>query len=140
MVRLRFRRVPSRPPHEEAWDRAIARLDRSVRGYHDKARTIADRQLRTELELLGDTLEDCRADLDRARVAGVRTGQEALVVRATHRAATLTAHATEATLMARDRSRRREPEDVVRCVDTTRTLVKAVRELADACLGAAGLT
>jgi hypothetical protein len=49
-----------------------------------------------------------------------------------HRAATLCAHATEAAQMAHDATRRYDVEDVARCLDTVRVLVKKIDELGDA--------
>ena len=102
--------------------------------FHELTEATSDRSLRLELARLGEALDSCLADLQAARRAGAREGHETVVVRATHRAATLCAHSSEAALMAGERARRREFEDVVRCVDTIQTLVKAIRELVDTCM------
>jgi hypothetical protein len=128
------RHGPDSSQFEGPWPRAVQRFERAVHRFHDLTEATSDRPLRRELERIGETLDSCLADLQAARRVGAREGRETLVVRATHRAATLCAHSSEAALMAGERARRREFEDVIRCVDTIRTLVKAIRELVDTCM------
>ncbi len=128
------RQGPDSSHLEGPWPRAVQRFERAVHRFHELTEATSDRPLRLELARLGEALDSCLADLQAARRAGAREGQETMVVRATHRAATLCAHSSEAALMAGERARRREFEDVVRCVDTIRTLVKAIRELVDTCM------
>ena len=119
---------------EGPWPRAVQRFERVVHRFHELTESSSDRPLRLELERVGELLDSCLSDLQAARRAGAREGHELVVVRATHRAATLCAHSCEAALMAGERARRREFDDVVRCVDAIQTLVKAVRELVDTCM------
>jgi len=128
------RQGPDSSQFEGPWPRAVQRFERAVHRFHDLTEGTSDRPLRRELQRLGETLDSCLADLQAARRAGAREDRETMVVRATHRAATLCAHSSEAALMAGERARRREFEDVIRCVDTIQTLVKAIRELVDTCM------
>jgi hypothetical protein len=54
-----------------------------------------------------------------------------VVLAQVHQAATLCAHAAEAALMANEAAWRYDDEDVVRCVDTVRSLIKKIDELGD---------
>jgi hypothetical protein len=48
-----------------------------------------------------------------------------------HRAATLCAHATEAAEMANEATRHHEVDEVTRCIDTVRLLIKKIDEIGD---------
>lgn len=122
------------PPPETDHERAVQRYQRAVDRFHEKTVAIPDRALRLELARLGGILDSCLSDLQLARRRGALPGREEIVINASRRTATLCAHATEVALMAGDRARHKELDDVVRCVDTCTTLVKAIRELADTCL------
>lgn len=121
--------------YEDAgFSRAVKRYERAVLRFQELTGTVPDRVLRNELARLGETLESCLSDLQSVRRNGIRQGREDMLRHAAHRCATLCSHAIEAALMAAERSRQREFDDVVRCVDTVRTLTKAIRELADFCM------
>lgn len=135
MARLRLVGPPAEsPPPTNDHERAVQRYGRAVTRFHEKIAAIPDRALRLELARLGETLDSCLSDLQLTARRGIREGREDVVVNACRRSATLCAHATEVALMARDRARHREFDDVVRCVDTCRSLVKVIRELADTSL------
>ena len=146
----RWRRLMSGDPSppDDAWRRATQRLARAVERYHAQIAQIRDRRLRLELQSMGELLTGALEDVERLdltppgrgrrRSQGDGEGMPPAAYRAVGRAATLTAHATEAAMMAGDARWNQEQDGVLRCLDTVRTLVKAVRELADACLEAAG--
>ena len=118
----------------ESWTRAVDRMNRAVHRYHEQVAMIPDRRLRNDLLHIGERLDSSMIDIVAAsQRAEVRTGQDGVVLRAVGRAATTTAHATEAALMAADALRRQQQDDVARCLDTVRALAGTVRELADAC-------
>jgi hypothetical protein len=134
MARLRLVDSSPGPPAVTPLERAVERYGRAVARFHNKTANVPDRALRAELGRIGDLLDSCLADQQSVRRQGIQAGREDVVLRAVQRAATLCAHASEAALMAAERARHREFEDVVRCVDTAWTLSKVVRELTDTCL------
>jgi hypothetical protein len=135
MVLFRTGRHPV-PEDTQAWDRAVDRFGRAVSRYHEKVAMIPDRRLRTELGHIGEQLDTSMADVVAATArVEVRTGRHENALRAVARAATQTQHAVEAALTAADAHRHQRFDDVTRCLDSTRTLVKSVRELADVCRG-----
>ena len=115
------------------WTAAVDRYRRAVERYHTTLQTMPDRALRRDLGQsagpLEATLEDFEDVLLRRRQLDAE--RDAEVLGYIHRAATLCAHATEAALMANEAAWRYDDEDVVRCVDTVRTLVKKIDELGD---------
>ena len=128
------------PEPDDAWVRAVQRFDRAVGRYESQIAMVRDRRLRVELHQFGEILFLSLADVEQL-AAPTDPRQNHVVIpptaqRAVMRAATLTAHATEAAMMAADARWNNEPDGVQRCLATVRTLVKAVRELADACLQA----
>jgi hypothetical protein len=117
-----------------AWASAVERYRRAVERYHSTLRSMPDRALRRELTDLAGPLEAALEDFEDA-LANRRHPQvdrDTEILGGVHRAATLCAHATEAALMANEAAWRYDDEDVVRCVDTVRTLVKKIDELGDA--------
>jgi hypothetical protein len=128
------------PEPDDLWVRTVQRLDRAVGRYESQVAMVRDRRLRIELQDFGEILFQALADVERLATP-TDPRQDHITIpltaqRAVMRAATLTAHATEAAMMAADARWNNEPDGVQRCLDTVRTLVKAVRELADACLEA----
>lgn len=131
-----------RPLHRRAasaatWASAVERYRRAVARYHSTLRTMPDRALRRELTQLAGPLEAAIEDFEDAFAARRRfqADRDIEVLGAVHRAATLCAHATEAALMANEAAWRYDEEDVVRCVDTVRSLVKRIDELGDGASG-----
>ena len=111
----------------------MERYKRGVERYHSTLRSMPDRDLRRELTDLASPLEATLEDFedvlaDRRRLPPER---DAAILADVHRAATLCAHATEAALMANDAAWRYNDEDVVRYLETVRTLVKKIDELGD---------
>jgi hypothetical protein len=134
MVRIPRLARPDTPEPDDRWARAVDRLDRAVRRYHVKVAATRDRRLRTELQQLGELLTRSMTEVVAAgQRPAVREGRDDVALRAVVRAATLTAHATEAAMTADDAQRHGESNDVGRYTDSARTLVKAVHELIDAC-------
>jgi hypothetical protein len=133
----RLRRLAAPRPEPESidrWSRGVDRLRRSITRYQEQVIQISDRALRAELHHIGEGLDTALVDVvsagDRSQV---RAGRDEVALRSVGGAATLVAHATEVAMMAGDAAWHREHADVGRCLDTVRTLVKAVGELADAC-------
>lgn len=123
----------------DRWPRAVARFGRGVRRYHDKVAFMSDRGLRRRLQHLGESLDSALADVTAAgQDELIRTGRDPVALHAVTRAGTLTAHATEAAMMAANASWHHADEDVDRCLYTVRTLIKAVCELVDGCHGDRG--
>jgi len=130
----------AQPEPDGVWIRTVQRFDRAVGRYESQIAMVRDRRLRIELQQFGEILFLALADIERLATPTDPRKTHAVIPptaqRAVMRAATLTAHATEAAMMAADARWNNEPDGVQRCLDTVRTLVKAVRELADACLQA----
>ena len=123
----------SAPGGADSWDSAVDRYRRAVERYHDHPHTVLDRALRRELARLGEPLDEVLADVEDAAADRSRYDRPraVAVLGCIHRAATLCAHATEAALMAAAATRRGDPQDVARCLDTVRLLVKRIDELGD---------
>ncbi len=115
------------------WTSAVERYSRAVDRYHAITRVMPERALRHELTQLGGPLEAVLEDFEDAvaRRSGYDQARARAVLTAVHRAATLCAHATEAAQMADEAARRHAAEDVARCLDTVRLLVKKIDELGD---------
>lgn len=115
------------------WDAAVDRYRRAVDRYESSLREIPERRLRQELVHLGDPLEAVLEDFEDAADARSRYAREHAMrtLDAIHRAATLCAHAMEAALMAHEAARRHDSDDVARCLDAVRLLVKKIDELGD---------
>jgi type II secretory pathway component GspD/PulD (secretin) len=94
---------------------------------------MSDHTLRRELTHIASPLDAVIQDLEEA--AGRRRSYDSdraeEVLAFIRRAATLCAHATEAALMADEATRHHEVEDVARCLDTVRVLVKKIDEIGD---------
>ncbi len=129
-LRRALRSASGRP---DAWTSAVDRYRRAVERYHSSPPTLLDRALRRELIRLGEPLDAVLTDVEEAANRRHRydSARAAAVLGCIHRAATLCAHATEAALMAGEAARRRDTEDVARCLDTVRLLVKRIDELGD---------
>jgi hypothetical protein len=128
---VRLRRLHSRPaPAEpEAGTRARERFERAVVRYHATVSQVPFHRLRADLIWIGEQFDEAVDVLRDAATVVVRHPE--VRIRAIARAATLTAHATEAVMMAWNHERHGDHDDVSRCIDSVRTLVKAVRELID---------
>jgi hypothetical protein len=111
----------------------VERYRRAVARYQSTLQAMPDRALRRELTQLAGPLDATLEDFEDAFAARRRfqADRDIEVLGAVHRAATLCAHATEAALMANEAAWRYDDEDVVRCVDTVRSLVKRIDELGD---------
>ena len=124
----------SGPGAAGTWASALDRYRRAVDRYQASVRLIPERVLRHELTQLSDPLEAVLEDFEDA--AAQRTAHDRAraveILGCMHRAATICAHATEAAQMADDATRRYDVEDVARCLDTVRLLVKKIDELGDA--------
>jgi len=133
-VALRRPSWRSGPRSREAWTSAIDRYRRAVDRYQTSLRQLPERALRHELTQLAGPLEAVLEDFEDA--AAQRTSYDRSraveILGCMHRAATLCTHATEAAQMAHDATRRYDVEDVARCLDTVRLLVKKIDELGDA--------
>jgi hypothetical protein len=117
------------------WERTEQRLARSVARYHRAVSEVPERRLRGDLADYGDILDAAYADVREARQRPrTNPGRAEDARRAMARAATLTAHATEAAMVARSAQRLGDIEETTRAIDAVQTLVKAVRELAEATL------
>jgi hypothetical protein len=116
------------------WASAVERYRRAVERYYATVGTMPDRALRRELEHLGGPLEATLEDFEDALAQRrhMTVDRDARVLGDVHRAATLCAHATEAALMANQAAWRYDDDDVARCADTVRILVKKIDELGDA--------
>jgi uncharacterized protein Yka (UPF0111/DUF47 family) len=92
-----------------------------------------DHNLRRELTHLAGPLDAVLDDLeqaaDRRRAYDPERAEEILA--SIHHAATLCAHATEAAEMANEATRHHEVDDLARCVDTVRLLIKKIDEIGD---------
>ncbi len=121
-------------PGAATWNAAVDRYRRAVDRYQASLRVMPERALRHELSQLAGPLEAVLEDFEDA--AGQRgtygRARAVEILGCMHRAATLCAHATEAAQMANDATRRYDVEDVARCLDTVRVLVKKIDELGDA--------
>ena len=119
-------------PSKKAWTAAIERLRRAVDRYHSCVQLVPDRSLRGELAGLGAELEAAFGDFENAFEGRSRLSadHDLAALGRLHRAATLCAHATEAALMANEAAWRYGIEDVARRLDTVRTLVRTIDELA----------
>jgi len=115
------------------WESAVERYRRAVERYHESVWVISDHTLRRELTHvaapLDAVLEDLESAAGRRRAYDPERAEEVLA--AIRRAATLCAHATEAALMADEATRHHEVEDVARCLDTVRVLIKKIDEIGD---------
>jgi ElaB/YqjD/DUF883 family membrane-anchored ribosome-binding protein len=133
-VSLRRPSWRSGPGAAGTWASALDRYRRAVDRYQASLQLMPERALRHELTQLSGPLEAVMEDFEDA-AAQRRTYRRARAVEvlgSMHRAATLCAHATEAAQMAHDATRRYDVEDVARCLDTVRLLVKKIDELGDA--------
>jgi ElaB/YqjD/DUF883 family membrane-anchored ribosome-binding protein len=111
----------------------VERYRRAVDRYHESVRVMPDHALRRELTHLAAPLDAVLADVEQAaaRQRGYdRDRAEELMARV-HRAATLCAYATEAAEMANEATRHHDADDLARCVDTVRLLVKKIDEIGD---------
>jgi hypothetical protein len=130
--------APRRPSRRQAeadavWTSALDRYRRAVARYTSSMREMPDRALRRDLLQLAGVLEAVLEELEHA-FANRRTlqaGRDTEVLGLVHRAATLCAHATEAALLANEAAWRYDDEEVMRRVDTVRSLVKKIDELGD---------
>lgn len=115
------------------WTSAVERYRRALDRYHASLRVMPDRSLRQELTHLGGPLEAVLEDFEEAVARRSRYDETraTAVLAAVHRAATLCSHATEAAQMANEATRRHAPDDVARCLDTVRLLIKKIDELGD---------
>jgi ElaB/YqjD/DUF883 family membrane-anchored ribosome-binding protein len=133
-VSLRRPSWRSGPGAAATWNAAVDRYRRAVDRYQASLRVMPERALRHELSQLAGPLEAVLEDFEDA--AGQRgtygRARAVEILGCMHRAATLCAHATEAAQMANDATRRYDVEDVARCLDTVRVLVKKIDELGDA--------
>jgi uncharacterized membrane protein YccC len=118
---------------DATWTSAVERYRRGVERYHSSLRTMPDRDLRRELTDLAGPLEATLEDFEDALAYRRRLSpdRDAAILADIHRAATLCAHATEAAMMANEAAWRYDDEDVVRCLERVRTLVKKIDELGD---------
>jgi hypothetical protein len=115
------------------WTSAVERYRRAVERYYSALQMMPERVLREELTQLGGPLDAVLEDFEDAMAhrGGRDAAPEPEVLARIHRAATLCAHATEAALMANEAAWRYAQEDVTRCVDTVRGLVKKIDALGD---------
>jgi hypothetical protein len=115
------------------WESAIQRYRRAVDRYVTQVGAMPERALRQEFLQLRDPLEAVLEDFDdaAARRGSYEDDRAVAVLGCVHRAATLCAHATEAALMANDARFRCDAQDLARCLDTVRMLVKKIDELGD---------
>jgi hypothetical protein len=92
-----------------------------------------DHHLRRELTHVAGPLEAVLDDVEQAaaRRKTYDSDRAEDVLAGIHRAATLCAHATEAAEMANQATRHREIDDVARCIDTVRLLIKKIDEIGD---------
>ncbi len=115
------------------WTSAVERYRRAVERYHESVRVISDHNLRRELTHVASPLDAVLEDVETA--AGRRRAYDPeraeQVLASIRRAATLGAHATEAALMADEAARHREAQDVARCLDAVRVLIKKIDEIGD---------
>jgi hypothetical protein len=118
---------------DATWASAVERYRRGVARYQSTVGIMPDRTLRRELLQLAVPLEAALEDFEDAFAnrRRVSTDHAIEVLAQVHQAATLSAHATEAALMANEAAWRYDDEDVVRCVDTVRSLIKKIDELGD---------
>ena len=116
-----------------AWASAAERYRRAVDRYHESVRMMPDHNLRRELTHLAAPLEGVLDDVEQAaaRRKSYDTDRAEEMLANIHRAATLCAHATEAAEMANDATRHHEVDDVARCLDTVRLLIKKIGEIGD---------
>ena len=133
-VSLRRPSWRSGPGAAGTWASAIDRYQRAVDRYVASVRVMPERVLRHELTQLSGPLEAVLEDFEDAAAqrSTYRRARAVEILGCMHRAATLCAHATEAAQMAGDATRRYDTEDVARCLDTVRLLVKKIDELGDA--------
>jgi hypothetical protein len=133
-VSLRRPSWRSGPGSAASWAAAIERYHRAVERYGTSARLLPERVLRHELAQLAGPLEAVLEDFEDAAAqrSSYSRARAVEILGCMHRAATLCAHATEAAQMAHDATRRYDVEDVARCLDTVRVLVKKIDELGDA--------
>ncbi len=115
------------------WNSAVERYRRAVDRYLTSLRLMPERSLRQELSQLGGPLEAVLEDIEEAAAgrAGYDADRRDAVLGCIHRAATLCSHATEAAQMANEAAWRYDAEDVSRCLDTVRLLIKKIDELGD---------
>ena len=115
------------------WASAVERYRRAVDRYHESVRLMSDHSLRRELTHLAApldaVLEDVQDAARRRRAYDPERAEEVLAF--IRRAATVCAHATEAAQLADEAARHHEVEDVRRCVDTVRLLIKKIDEIGD---------
>ncbi|HYY09603.1 MAG TPA: hypothetical protein VE781_01620 [Kineosporiaceae bacterium] len=121
------------PTAASTWASALDRYRRAVARYSESLRTMPERQLRSDLTDLAGPLEAVLEDFEDAAAqrAGYDEAGAAAVLGCVHRAATLCSHATEAAQMANQAAWRADADDVARCLDTVRVLVKKIDELGD---------
>lgn len=115
------------------WDSAVQRYRRAVERYHESVRVMPDHSLRRELTHLAGPLDAVTGDIEQA-AARRRTydaDRTEELLGCIHRAATLCAHATEAAEMANEATRHHDVDDVARCVDMVRLLIKKIDEIGD---------
>jgi hypothetical protein len=115
------------------WNSAVERYRRAVDRYLASLRLMPERALRVELSQLGGPLEAVLEDIEEAAAQRAEYDAERRdeVLGCIHRAATLCAHATEAAQMANEAAWRYDADDVARCLDTVRLLIKKIDELGD---------
>jgi hypothetical protein len=94
---------------------------------------IPNRALRQQLEELGESLEAVLEDFEDAAAQRGRLdkAREEDALACIHRAATLCAHATEATCMANDAAWHHADEEAARCLNAVRDLVRRIGKLGD---------
>jgi hypothetical protein len=134
VVGVALRRPSRRQAESDAtWTSALDRYRRAVARYHASLRDMPDRALRRDLMQLAGALEAVLEDFEDAFAnrRGLQAGRDTEVLSLVHRAATLCAHATEAALTANEAAWRYDDEDVLRRLDTVRSLVKKIDELGD---------
>jgi hypothetical protein len=134
VVGVALRRPLGRQAESEAtWRSALERYRRAVTRYNSSMRDMPDRALRRDLMQLAGALEAALEDFEDAFAnrRGLQAGRDTEVLSLVHRAATLCAHATEAALTANEAAWRYDDEDVLRRLDTVRSLVKKIDELGD---------
>jgi hypothetical protein len=111
----------------------VERYRRAVDRHHESIRVTPDHSLRRELTHLAApldaVLEDLQEAAERRRTYDPERAEELLA--AIHRAATLCAYATEAAQMANEATRHHDADDVARCLDTVRLLIKKIDEIGD---------
>lgn len=130
---MALRRPLRRAGKDAVWSAALERYRRAVDRYHASLRLMPERALRQELTHLAGPLEAVLEDFEEAAAhrSGFDRTRAATVLGTIHRGATLCSHATEAALMANEAAWRYDAEDVARCLDTVRLLVKKIDELGD---------